>query len=117
MLLKVGTIITLAASLCGCSLNMPCENEVLSRTPSPNGRTEAVLFNRSCGATTGYARHITIIPKASEPHGAGDIFIADGEPAVTVRWAGDRELVVRYAPDAHVLKKEPAYSAVAIRYE
>lgn len=73
----------------------PCSNEVLSEIPSPNGKLKAVIFTRSCGATTANSRQITIILASHLlPNEAGNIFISDREPFLTVKWSDDQNLVI-----------------------
>jgi hypothetical protein len=59
----------------GCDL---CGNEEAFRVPSPDGKIEAVVFERDCGATTDFSTQISILPKgASVQSGAGNALTAD----------------------------------------
>ena len=73
----------------------PCSNEVVSEVPSPNGELKAVIFTRNCGATTANSRQITILPAShSLPNEAGNVFISDREPPLTVQWTDDQNLII-----------------------
>ena len=39
-----------------------CANEQLSSTRAPDGRHRAVVFQRDCGAASGYSRQLSILP-------------------------------------------------------
>lgn len=59
LLLAVGA---LAVAAIGCGgVADPCGNEVLSTIPSPAGGSKAVVFRRSCGATTGYSTQVSVL--------------------------------------------------------
>src|SRR5262245_58728358 len=49
---------TLAAS---CGKFDSCGNDVLARVPSPTGSRQAIVFERDCGATTGFSTQISIV--------------------------------------------------------
>jgi len=86
---------------------MPCDNEVAQIAPARDGRFDAVLFQRSCGATTGFSTQISVLAHGERPTGAGNAFIADddhgsarpgawGGPWADVRWLGRGRLLVPY---------------------
>ncbi|HEY0281498.1 MAG TPA: hypothetical protein VGC27_02615 [Rhizomicrobium sp.] len=56
----------------------PCENTVVKSVVSPDGRHKAVLFQRNCGATTGFSSQVSIIPASLWlPDHSGNAFVAD----------------------------------------
>ena len=56
-----------------------CENEISKTVISPSGNLKAVVFNRGCGATTGFNTQISIINTSEELESeGGNLFIADG---------------------------------------
>jgi hypothetical protein len=83
---------------------------------------EAVIFQRDCGATTGFSTQISIVTKGSKlSSSAGNLFVADthlgkapaaswGGPEVEVNWTTNRTVRVVTHRDARVLHKEPAVS-------
>lgn len=115
-------IVALAVSLSGC-LDL-CGNEVKSEVSSPDQRKRAVVFERSCGATTPFSTHVSILDRGEAlPHSAGNAFAADGDHgavkdmSVTVRWLSPKALVIRYPALASVYHNETAAKGVTIAYE
>ncbi len=111
--------------LAGCS--DPCENTVVREIPSPDGRRRAVVFERSCGATTAFTTQISVLSPGASPRDAGDVFTADtdhgrapparwGGPDVRVRWLDARTLEVRHHPRARVFGKETRREDLRVRY-
>ncbi|WP_251357921.1 hypothetical protein [Kangiella sp. TOML190] len=97
-----------------------CGNQIISETPSPDLRQKIVVFERSCGATTGFSNHISILDineeLANEP---GNIFIADGhhdENLPKVIWKSEDQLEISYTNNGDVYKKESSLKDVAILF-
>jgi hypothetical protein len=79
-----------------------CSESITQRLPSPNGNIVATLFERNCGATTGFVTHINLrlSTHADRPdnHGVvsvGQVLIANGQPQIRMEWEGDNTVVVR----------------------
>ena len=88
--LLIGTFIYFTSDMCG--------NYPYSEIASPNGDYKAVVFQRDCGATTGFSTQISIV-KIDEglENKSGNIFIVDGHPdnyAPKVVWTSDSELEI-----------------------
>jgi hypothetical protein len=122
--LAVACLLLLLASGCGSS----CENEVVLRIPSSNGLHEAILFERNCGATTGFSTQIAVEAVGRAPSFSGTVFVADdnngsaqaaawGGPWATMRWVTPTELLIRYDVRSAVFRLEEAVENVRIRYE
>src|SRR5437764_7339497 len=91
-----------------------CGNEPLSEVPSPDGTFKAIVFQRDCGATTGFSTQISILKtNQSLPNESGNLFVADtdhgkapsgpgGGPEVRVTWVATRSLRVAHHQDARV---------------
>lgn len=103
----------------------PCENTILTESSSPGTNKRAVIFDRSCGATSGFSSQVSVL-SANEPlphSSGGNLFVADDdhgavkEMAVTVRWVSRDHLVVGYPARARVFKKEAQARGVAVAYE
>jgi len=103
----------LMQTISGCESSM-CGNQVLQEIPSPDKKLKAVVFQRDCGATTGFSTQLSII-KANEklPNSKGNVFSADtdhgkvpagpgGGPQVDVAWIGLHDLEVRYPQRARI---------------
>ena len=105
-----------------------CANERLADRASPNGRWHAVVFQRDCGATTGFSTQVSVLPAGdSLRNEGGNAFTADddhgaapagpgGGPSVSARWIAPDTLEVRFHPRSRVFTREARVGAVAIRY-
>jgi hypothetical protein len=112
-------LVSIATLLGGCGL---CNNDEQFRVASPDSALEAVIFQRDCGATTGFSTQISIVTKGSKlPNGGGNLFLADtdhgkapaaswGGPEVAVDWVSKRTVRVVTPRGARVFHKEPAIS-------
>lgn len=98
-----------------------CGNEVMQETASPDGTRRAIVFQRDCGATTGFSTQVSIIGASDDlPNEPGNTFIIDDHPSqrgVTLRWADDSTLVVVTSDRSGVHKAETEVSGVVVRYE
>lgn len=114
----------LALPVSGC-LAIPCGNEIVRVEPSPGGRYDAVLFQRSCGATTGFTTQISVLPRGGRPTGSGNAFVADDDhgrarpgawngPLAEMAWLGPDRLLIRYAARSRIFKQ--AQPEVRITY-
>ena len=105
-----------------------CSNAIVSRVEAPDGRHTAVMFQRDCGATTGFSTQITLLETGDEPAGAGNAFVADtdhgaaaagewGGPWAEARWVDANHLLIRLAPNARIFTRREEVSGVRISYE
>jgi hypothetical protein len=107
-----------------------CANEPLGEVLSPDGARKAVVFQRDCGATTGFSTQVSVIASSSSTldNSSGNVFVADtdhgsasagpgGGPWVSVHWLAPDQLLVRHQANARVFKAELQFRAVHIRYE
>ena len=111
--------IAMAASLAGCSVG-PCENEVLDRVTSPDGKMAALVFSRECGATTGANIQISIVGEGIVPHDAGNTFIMDGasySPDIRPRWIDGDHLVLTIPEYSRVFLKNSLVERTRISYQ
>ena len=99
-----------------------CGNEVMAEYPSPGNQHRVVVFQRDCGATTGFSTQASLL-EADEALGneGGNLFVSDtnhgAAPAVSVVWMGERALVLRHHAAARVFKSVPKRDGVRISYE
>ncbi len=105
-----------------------CGSTLLFEVPSPDAARRAVVYERNCGATTGFATHVSILaPGDSAGAEAGNAFVADtdhgqapagpgGGPAVAVRWLGPRELEIQHHPATRTFAADTLVAGVRIRY-
>jgi hypothetical protein len=106
----------------------PCTNTIVSRVPSPDGQREAVLFQRDCGATTGFSTQISILGGSQQLSGGGNAFIADDDHGAAqagswggswadLKWLTSDRLLVRYAAKSRLFKQDESVSGVQIAYQ
>jgi hypothetical protein len=105
----------LTGLLIGCSL---CGNQIGYEEQSSSGKLRAVAFERDCGATTGFTTQISILPnKQKLPNEPGNVFIAEGDLKIRIKWEAEDKLVIAYPPKAKIYLKRETQSGVSVRYE
>ena len=94
-----------------------CQNEVISELANPDGQTKAVIFQRDCGATTGFSTQVSIIQLDNDlKNEGGNVLIADtnhgeapsdekGGPKVEAEWIGNNILKLSYHRKARTFSK------------
>jgi hypothetical protein len=119
-------ILLIALLACaGCSDG--CGNSIVSRSASPDGRRVAVLFQRDCGATTGFSTQISILPAGEQALEAGNAFRADdghgaaragdwGGPWAEMAWLSADHLRIRYAARSRLLRQRDEVDGVMVTY-
>ena len=110
----------------GCSDD--CINTAVTSKDAPDGRHQAVLFERSCGATTGFSTQISVVGAGEQPTDKGNVFIADddhgsaqaanwGGPWAEMVWLSPDRFLVRHDAKARVFTQAARVSGVQIRFE
>ena len=115
--------------LTGC--DAPCDTLIFQRKLSPDGRHNAVLFQRKCGSTTGFSTQIALIEpdEMIEPDEilaeSGHVFIAQNGhnsaragpwngPWAAMEWLAPDHLLIRHAFGAQVIVREENAKGVKI---
>lgn len=104
-----------------------CENSFVSQVLSPSQQSRAVLFTRSCGATTDNSVHLAILPADSVTH-TGNVLVISirdrGDDNAAVRgggvryyWSGNAELRVAYPSNSEVYVRSERVGNVVVRFE
>jgi hypothetical protein len=106
-----------------------CANSLISETPSPNKQMKAVIYERNCGATTGFSTQVSVLPinRVLPRSKSGNLFIADtnhgaapngarGGPEVRVRWRGNKVLSVIHHKAARVFLDRQKTQDITIIY-
>ncbi len=95
-----------------------CANSVVTTATSPNGKWEVVVFERNCGATTGFSSQISLIEASEElDNEAGNIYIAEGYPKdYKVTWKSN-DYVKISGTKSYNFKKEAQLYGVQFSYE
>ena len=101
-----------------------CANEVISESLSPDGRQKIILFQRDCGATTGFSTQASLLSATETlPNKSGNLLITDtdhgaapsgpgGGAIVVVKWDGAKSVTFMHHPEVRVLKAEPVLNGV-----
>ena len=91
-----------------------CGNDILRSVPSPDGKLTVVVFQRDCGATTGFSTQGSVLRSGEKlPNESGMLFIMDdndgaaptgpgGGPEAQVKWEGNRQVLIQHHPRAQV---------------
>ena len=88
---------------------------------------DAVIFERSCGATTDFSTQVSVLPSGDLPKTIGNVFVADadhgkaprapwGGPDVSVRWLAPNILELTYDSRARVFAQVPAIDGTTLVY-
>ena len=104
-------LLAIACVACG---DAGCGNTVVTRAASPSHQLEAVVFDRDCGATTGYSRQVSVVDSGQAPRGIGNVFVAAHRIPVAVRWRTPDSLEVSYASEEKPLKMSQTRGAVIL---
>ncbi len=116
---------TVLFSLSSC-FNL-CENKIDYTVHSKDGNYIAYVFERDCGATTGFTTQISVLESHKRlKNKDGNLFIADddeanvsdiGTIATEVIWKDNNHIIVRYDSKAKVFKKIESLQGIKIQYE
>lgn len=90
----------------------PCAAREIAQERAPGGRTQADVFEVSCGASV--STHVALRPAGAAEEARSDVFIAAGSVPVRVRWISAREVAVD-SPAARVLAAEARWRDVVVR--
>jgi hypothetical protein len=101
-----------------------CGNRIYKQYVAPDGKLKAVVFQRDCGATTGFSTQVSIL-EANENlnNEVGNIYIIDGQPetvAPMISWVGNNKLIIYRLINGSEYKAEKKwgfFKSVDIIYE
>jgi hypothetical protein len=114
-LLPALILLTVSISLSGCD---PCGNEISQTVTSPSGKLKAVVFNRNCGATTGFNTQVSIIPSSETlPGDAGNTLILNGTVPLKIEWRSDSALRLSGLGAAKIFLQSPSAVGVSVSYD
>ena len=100
----------------GCS--ELCGNDPLHGEESPDKTKLAIAFVRSCGATTGFSSHVSVIDRnGSLPNKPGNILIVDGKQPISVKWLNNSTLEVDLPIETKTYKKIDKLGEISIKYK
>lgn len=96
-----------------------CTDTVLDRIADPTGHRAAVVFDRSCGATTGNSVQMSILPTDASPTGPGTVLIFDSAiytQAARPVWRPDGSLLVTLPTGARVFRQAAQVDGTPVIY-
>jgi hypothetical protein len=126
-LISVCLLVLFCMVTVGCSDFSICENTLEKEIVSPNGQFKAVIFDRGCGATTGFVTGISILNSTQDLSNSdnGNVLVANGayqEPSAPdnranfeVEWISDTEMLVRHSIATH--KRSNLVGNIRVRFE
>ena len=114
-ILQLLVVAPVAIGFSGCTAG--CGSEPIASIASPSGSTKAVVFNRNCGATTGFNTQVPLIRSSKQlPNAVGNALTLDGTVPLAVTWRSDSELSIVGLGSARVSKREQSVAGVKISY-
>ena len=112
--LQLTVVLTVLIALVGCGA---CGNEISQTVVSPSRTLKAVVFNRNCGATTGFNTQVSIISATGTlPDSGGNTLVLDGSVPLQVQWRSDSALHLTGLGSAKVFKQGTSVGAVSVTY-
>lgn len=105
-----------------------CANDLIKAIPSPDGKKKVVVFQRDCGATTGFSTQAALLSSSEAlSNKSGNVFASDtnhgaapsgqgGGPELQVAWRNANTVAISYHPAVRVFKAEPEVAGVRFTY-
>ena len=105
-----------------------CGNAMIAEYPSPNRKLKAVVFERNCGATTGFSTQVSILQSTDLlENDGGNVFVADtdhgrapsgagGGPEIKFRWLSDSSAELQHHPLARVHRAQTKTKGVQVAF-
>jgi hypothetical protein len=103
-----------------------CGNEILSDVRAPGNGHRAVVFQRDCGATTGFSTQVSVIRGSRRlPNEPGNVFIADDSTTaagsndtlfVQAQWIDSALLEIHHDTRARVLTADSLVEGIRIHF-
>lgn len=124
----IGLLIGVAIWSVRSILDGMCTNEVLNTIRSPDETLKVVVFQRDCGATTGFSTQVSLLrQKDGLPNSPGNLFVADtdrgnapsgpgGGPEARISWANSRSLLISYHKKARIFQANTDVLGVSVSY-
>lgn len=101
--------------LSGCGV---CDNTISQTVRSPDGQLKAVIFQRECGATTGFSTQISVLAADETlPDDSGNVFVESKGVSIEVVWQGSRHLIIKHKPTVFASAKQVAVDRGWLRSE
>jgi len=94
-----------------------CANEIYNEITSPDTNNKIVLFERNCGATTGFSSQISIIKNNENlKNDTGNIYIAKGKPLnFHIKWTSNADVYIS-TNSTQIYKQETTLNNINVHY-
>jgi hypothetical protein len=92
--------------LLGCSDE--CENVIVQKLDSPDGKLRATVFSRNCGATTSESVHIYMGGIEDSIPDSGNVFRGVHSAKAKVSWLGNSKILISTDAETFLIMKEYA---------
>jgi DNA/RNA-binding domain of Phe-tRNA-synthetase-like protein len=89
-------VIAFIAITTGCGFSSPCNETQVERVKSPDGKVEAVLVKKDCGATTSESFNVFIVGSGNKTEEKDLIFKADHVDGFSLTWRDSKFLEIKY---------------------
>jgi len=108
-------VVLAAVASCGKS---GCTNSVRERITSPDGRYDAVVFDRDCGATTAISVQVALVEVGgSVPDKPANVFVSEDNPRIKLEWRARHHLLIMFDAASRVTRREDRQNGVMISYD
>jgi len=96
-----------------------CGNTIIQTSTSPNQKYKLVLYQRDCGATTGFSSQISLLDideKLDLEDDSGNIYIADGYPDnFKIIWISNNSVIIK-RPQEKTYKMKSKVNNISFKY-
>jgi hypothetical protein len=94
-----------------------CVDNIKYESVSPDRRFVATVFERSCGATTGFSTQVNIRESSQsfDSKSKGSILVTGGRNAIYLSWIDKSHLSVSLL-NVEIFKKEEMWNGISITY-
>ena len=98
-----------------------CGNQIYQTHLSTDSRNKIVIFQRDCGATTGFSTQVSVLPVSETlENEAGNVFISNGHPKETslkVLWKDSQNVSITFDPNKfEIFKQKVLLGETSITY-
>ena len=120
-LIGVTTIVVAGYIVLDVVFSDMCGNEINIELVSPDNKHKAIIYQRDCGATTGFSTQISIIKRNEKlPNKNGNVLTSAGHPSdnnYKLKWLGAEKLLISNTHGNHIYFKENKIGIISISYE
>ena len=96
-----------------------CRNTIVQTSISPNKKYKLVLFQRDCGATTGFSSQISLLDndkKLDLETDSGNVYIAKGYPDnFKIVWVNNNSVIIK-RPKEKTYKIQKKVNNISFKY-